>query len=30
MTNGDIGLIFSAVSVIVIIGVPIPVLWRAK
>ena len=30
MTNGDIGLIFSVVSVIVIIGVPILVLWRGK
>ena len=30
MTNGDIGLIFTVVSVIVIIGVPILVLWRGK
>jgi hypothetical protein len=30
MTNGDIGFLFTVVSVIVVIGVPILVLWRRK
>ena len=30
MTNGDIGFLFTVVSVIVVIGVPILVLWRGK
>lgn len=30
MTNGDIGFLFTVVSVIVVIGVPILVIWRKK
>jgi hypothetical protein len=30
MTNGDIGILFTIVAVIIIIGVPILYLWRAK
>jgi len=30
MTNSDIGFLFTVVSVIVVIGVPILVLWRRK
>jgi len=30
MTNGDIGILFTIVSIIVIIGVPILYFWRAK
>jgi hypothetical protein len=30
MTNGDIGFLFTVVSVIVVIGVPILIIWRRK
>lgn len=30
MTNGDIGFLFTVVSVIVVIGVPILYIWRRK
>jgi hypothetical protein len=30
MTNGDIGFLFTVVSVIVVIGVPILIIWRGK
>jgi len=30
MTNGDIGFLFTVVSVIVVIGVPILYFWRGK
>lgn len=30
MTNGDIGFLFTVVSVIVVVGVPILIIWRGK
>lgn len=30
MTNSDIGFLFTVVSVIVVIGVPILIIWRGK
>lgn len=30
MTNSDIGFLFTVVSVIVVVGVPILIIWRGK